>query len=854
MRIRQALAKHWPIWLDETGLWAKSPALGGDTLAEHTWKVLLRLADHYRLRPWLAQQLGPRIWTRLYWGCFLHDFGKAASDFQLRLRGEDTYWNQTHQRHEALSLAFVDWLFPANHPDREWVIAVIAFHHKDASLLFARYGGNSSASKMDPTQREIVEKTLSYLDGQIAPAIQEQLWRWLVECGTDWAKELGIPLLEIPEVPPREDACNIALGQSVFAALRSYSRWLPTIPSDQKQALMLHRGLIFTADHAGSAGTDPFPALPLTPALAQGALGGHTPRDHQQAAAAAPLGSAILIAPTGSGKTEAALLWAAQQMAHRPAARLFYTLPYQASMNAMYKRLAQDFFGASEDDLRGGRQRTVAIQHGRALLKHYQEYMNWDESSPQAAMRTAKQLKNLAQLNFYPVQVFSPYQMLKAAYRLKGYETLLLDYAGALFIFDEIHAYDPKRLALIITFMHWLHDRLAARFLVMTATLPPPVQARLQQALAIGPDAVIQATAEDFRRARRHVVHLLEGRLEEAIVGRVQADFAAGKSVLVCLNRVKDAQQVYRLLKRELGLQPDMVRDTATPPDEVEIVLLHGRFNGDDRKRKEDILAHRAGVKERDAALAGGSPARRPFVCVATQVVEVSLNVDFDTIYTAPAPLEALLQRFGRVNRGRPLVAGAPPPLCPVHVFRQPSGDGGRNPHLPYSEVMVAASLHVLEAHCAGQPIDESMVTAMLGEIYQGEVAAAWEDEYQRSATQFQTAILDGMEPCESADLATWQQFYAMFDGVEVLPFDLVGDYYKTRDAEGYLAATRYLVNISHCQYLEFRSYGLVMAARDQEGEYADHIDVTYEREFGLDLDGARQQHKGRGEAQEDDY
>jgi hypothetical protein len=179
-----------------------------------------------------------------------------------------------------------------------------------------------------------------------------------------------------------------------------------------------------------------------------------------------------------------------------------------------------------------------------------------------------------------------------------------------------------------------------------------------------------------------------------------------------------------------------------------------------------------------------------------------------------------------------------------VHVFRLPSAPESKQPHLPYEEAMVTASLRVLEAHCGDRPIDESIVSAMLGEIYQGEVAARWEADYQTSAEMFTTAILDAVEPCESADLGTYQQFFEMFDGIEVLPKDLIDDYYRERDANGYVAASGYLVNISRKQYAEFRGYGLVLPARDLEGEYADHILVSYSREFGLDLDGARQAYR----------
>jgi CRISPR-associated endonuclease/helicase Cas3 len=822
----------WPTWLDEAGIQAKSPEMGGETLAQHTWAVLSRLSDQVRLRPLLPAALGGRIWHRLYWGCFLHDFGKSAIEFQERLRRVDNQWKQQHHRHEVLSLAFVDWLFPKGHLDREWVIGVIAFHHKDAPAIFDKYGGTAPLRDMDSTHRELVAQSLGYLGDQIGAETSAMLWRWIDTCALDWAGALNIPVLEPPALLPQEQAEKRDLANGIFQALRSYNRWLSKTSATEKQNLMLHRGLILTADHAASAGVEPFPDMPLTMERAHHPLGVHALRDHQAAMKVAPPGSAILVAPTGSGKTEGALLWAARQIEHRPAARIFYTLPYQASMNAMRDRLATRVFGHKPEDVQSGKCREVAVQHSRALLKHYQDYMALDESDSRTAQRVARDLRNLARLNVFPIQVFSPYQMLKAAYSLKGYETLLLDYTDALFIFDEIHAYETRRAALILTFMAWLRRQLGARFLVMTATLPPPLLERLQIALDLPSTAIIHASPQEFTRSQRHTVHLLDGCLEDGILAKVQRDWAAGRSVLICLNRVGDAQRVYRLLRDRLKLCTDVGADDYLAPDEeVEIVLLHSRFNGDDRARKERILLARAGVgRARHGAV-------RPFICVATQVVEVSLDVDFDTLYTAPAPLDAMLQRFGRVNRGRAAAV-----LCPVHVYTAPSRRGEKVVYLPYEQDMVEASLGVLRHFCNDSPIDESLVNTMLGEIYTGAIRERWEQDYDKMAVEFERAVLATMKPCQSAGPELFKTFYEMFDGREVLPVDLYPSYLEAMDTEGYLGASRYLVNISNRQYKEFCKNGLIKSARDLEGEFADHILVDYSREYGLDLDGAREQ------------
>src|SRR5690606_36751377 len=125
----------WPDWMDEAGLMAKSQQKGGETLAEHTYHVLERLGDLVRLHPQLVQD-DERLWHRLYWGCFLHDFGKAADGFQKMFQGEASLLTERRQRDEILSLAFVDRLFPKGHIDRPWVIAIVAFHHKDAITIF----------------------------------------------------------------------------------------------------------------------------------------------------------------------------------------------------------------------------------------------------------------------------------------------------------------------------------------------------------------------------------------------------------------------------------------------------------------------------------------------------------------------------------------------------------------------------------------------------------------------------------------------------------------------------------------------------------------------------------------------
>jgi CRISPR-associated endonuclease/helicase Cas3 len=778
-------------------LMAKSADQGGDSLAQHTWDVIRKLADQHRLRPHLATQLqDERLWHRLYWASFFHDFGKAAQGFQERLQNpqQENEWSRGHHRHEVLSLAFVEWLFPPGHADRLPVLCAVICHHKDAEVIFEKYGRKNR----NPDAMRRVE----FLASQITSKVADDLWLWLAEYGAHWAQAIGLPILE-SFAPINRKSFGV---EAICRAIDEFSLCMNGYDDgdyDERRVLadMHYRGLILTADHAASAGAESFPDLNLTPDIAAHPLPSpNSWRSHQRDAAQAGIGSAIMIAPTGSGKTEAAMLWAARQIEHRPASRLFYTLPYQASMNAMMERLCRNFFQVNP--IENG---IVTVQHSRALLKFYQDMMEADSgTNPKAATRTARARKNLAKLNYYPVQVFSPYQMLKAAYSLKGYEALLVDYTGGLFIFDEIHAYEASRLALIITMMGWLAHNYGARFLVMTATLPPPVEAALKAALPGCEE--IRADTQVFEDSRRHQVHLLDGDLLNSL--DVIAERGRHEKVLVCCNQVGRAQEVYQRLQNEHHFTRD------------NIILLHGRFNGRDRTAKERLLGEIVGV---------GQP-HLPYIIVATQVVEVSLNIDLDTIFTDPAPLEALLQRFGRVNRGRKVKE-----LRPVHVFREPMGETECR---PYDLQLVEASLEVLERYCGGGgEIDEALVTQMLGEIYQHDaIAKEWQTKYQHAAQSFQD-VLSRMKPYQSADISTFQEFYKLFDGTQVLPADCEKAFYDALDKGDYLGASQYLVNISWGQYAQLKGKSLVVPR--EEKEYADHVNVPYSEEWGLDIAGA---------------
>jgi CRISPR-associated endonuclease/helicase Cas3 len=405
-------------------------------------------------------------------------------------------------------------------------------------------------------------------------------------------------------------------------------------------------------------------------------------------------------------------------------------------------------------------------------------------------------------LHHHPLRVLTPYQLLRGAFRLKGYEALLTDTVNGLFIFDEIHAYDPQRLGMILGMMEYLQSHLGGRFLVMSATFPSILRRVLQQVLG----RAVEVSAGDalYQAFARHTLRLVEGRITDTHVLEHIARLAReGNSVLVVCNTVATALTVHKCLAGRLE------------KDGITTELLHSRFNARDRFTKEVRLLDEMGTQNRNRP--GGS-----VVLVATQVVEVSLDIDFDTLFTEPAPLESLVQRFGRVNRGRRHA------VRDVHVLRTPP-DGQ---HV-YMDRYVTLALQTLEKH-ENEVIDESTVGRWLDSIYCGSIEEQWDREVQRWRVEFFEACLADLRAFQSKpELA--EAFDRMFDGTEVLPRSLLAEYECLQD-EDPLRASELLVPISSRQLCMLRSAGKVSS---RLGDDPMIVDVPYDPNEGLQLAGS---------------
>lgn len=782
-------------------LWAKS-GNPGESLVAHTLNVVRRVLALRQRTPQLAAIAGdPRLFHRLALAAAIHDLGKADPAFQAMLRAPRGSVAYT-QRHEVLSLAWLEWLLADDpHGDLPFVAAAVASHHKDHAEIHRLY---DSGNRWQPSQE--IEKFVAGLEAAIFGRVADLFLSDILPA----VESLGLLAEDWQRPQPWISGPNdwVRTVRSIRRGLRAWDDLLDATTnsatgSPERRQGFLVRGLILLADHAGSAGVEfgSAPLLKQPPNMAQRLRppAGHPYYPHQEQSADT-LGHALLVAPTGSGKTEAALLWAARQYAEMPGQPpLFYVLPFKASMNAMRTRLVGNLAAdpakpTTQDDS------LVALQHSSALQVLYYQLMD-REYSEEDAKRTARQQQNLARLHASPVRVLSPYQILRAAYQLKGHEAIWTDAASGLFVFDEIHAYEPARLAQILELLRLLVEQFRARLFVMTATMPRPVRDCVEQLL--GKHASITAAEATFAAFRRHRVRLRNADLLSAETAEEIADRTRrGQAVLAVATTVGRAQQLCSRLRRLLQSEG------------IEVRLLHSRFTVEDRRKKEDELQRLVGTR------LGGKRSSK-IVLVATQVVEVSLDVDFDALFSDPAPLECLLQRFGRVNRS------LRPEPCDVIVCTV----GDDSP--VYYRALVLAAIEQLKG-LDGSVIDESGMQARLDAIYEGAIGRWLADELENQRRSFRNTINSCMPFDTSAELE--EKFYKLFDGTEVLPEEKLAEY-RSRLDEHPLQASALAVPISHGQFYMLRCRGQISFPTEENLKGAPPVAaVPYSFDQGLEL------------------
>lgn len=314
----------------------------------------------------------------------------------------------------------------------------------------------------------------------------------------------------------------------------------------------------------------------------------------------------IGIAQTGMGKTEAGLYWIGNNKG-------FFILPLKTAINAIYERCKKHF----TDE--GKTTKQLGLLHGDNLAY----YINHSKGRAKETIRDNdekmftyhRETKKYSQ----PLNISTPDQLFDFVFKYSGYEFKATILSYSKLVIDEIQMYSPDVLAYLINGLKMVSD-LGGNFCILTATFAPFVRDLFESS-----GIKIDEYQEFVNEKKRHFV---EVRKEELNVELIKANYLEKKGkVLVVCNTIKKAQEVYEKLKKL---------------DNVN--LFHSRYIKVDRKNKENkILKFAENSESREDNNDG--------FWIATQVVEASLDIDFDYLYTELSDINGLFQRFGRCNR-----------------------------------------------------------------------------------------------------------------------------------------------------------------------------------------------------------
>lgn len=560
-----------------------------------------------------------------YNGAILHDIGKAHPVFQKRLK-ETATSNETF-RHEIASLFFLS-AFPGG--QHEALIEMVVGHHKSI--------------KKDAGDKGLLDLENGY-DYQ---NFHLGLWDDWSPLAIELLNSLGIKTKPISKDEAIDNLEYVIEYCKKKVKERGYSYW---------------RGLLMGADHFASAvindtekqvkmifkipdlsffnRTHPLYPLSLKSATSNKA---HT----------------IAVACTGAGKTDF--------LFRRCKGRVFYTLPFQASINAMFKRVSNDLKETNPDlDIR-------ILHAASTVVKRKNEE---DEESV------------LQSLIGSSIKILTPHQLAAIAFGMKGFEALLLDLKGCDVILDEIHTYTRVSQAIVLKLVEILKAN-HCHIHIGTATMPSILYKKIIEIL--GNDVYeVSLSEHEMNQFNRHRIHKIQSFEDSSEI--IDTAIENEEKILIVLNKVKDAQKIFANIEDRYPGIPKM--------------LLHSRFKRGDRNQKEKKLV---GLDESGNFTREFNTSDKACIVVSTQIVEVSLDISFDVMITEAAPIDALIQRFGRINRYRTLENIGQ--LKDIYITALPEDEKSAR---PYNLEIIKKSFEVLRD---GEILEEKDLQKKIDEVF----------------------------------------------------------------------------------------------------------------------------------------
>lgn len=334
----------------------------------------------------------------------------------------------------------------------------------------------------------------------------------------------------------------------------------------------------------------------------------------------------ILVGQTGMGKTEAALLWIGNHKG-------FIFLPVKTAINKMYDRIRQEII---KDESADGIEKQLGLLHSDAisrLLEQQEKVAQRKEGIEGAACQEMDVIAyhNRSRQLAMPLTISTVDQLFDFIFQYQTYELKLATLSYSKIVIDEIQMYGADLLADLIFGLKMIRG-LGGRIAIETATLAPFVKELIEEEVGKFEYGVFCD-----RKQVRHKVKIMSVLMDtEAILEMFFRCLSEEKGVrkpsgkiLVICNTIMTAQRIYDELCEQVG-----------EGNKDRVHLLHSKFIHKDRVRKENEICE-CGMSEHEETV----------IWISTSLVEASLDIDFDCLFTEMQDVPSLLQRMGRVNR-----------------------------------------------------------------------------------------------------------------------------------------------------------------------------------------------------------
>ena len=332
----------------------------------------------------------------------------------------------------------------------------------------------------------------------------------------------------------------------------------------------------------------------------------------------------MAIAQTGMGKTEAGLLWISDNKG-------FFILPIRTAINAIYdrtKKYISSYGGNLEEQL--GLLHSSSLEY-LLLQSEDDKYDDKDEYIDKKEYKEIIEYEKIAKQLSLPINVSTIDQLFDFVYKYPAYELKLTTLSYSKIVIDEIQMYGPDLLAYLVYGLERIVEQ-GGKVAILTATLPPFVKELLSKNIKF------KIKEDGFTdNSKRHNLKILDKRIDSNdICDKYEENEKLNKSnkILVVCNSITQAQNLYEEISNILGNE--------------NLHILHSKFIKCERLSKESEIIE-CGKTYKDNK--SNELDKQSGIWISTSIVEASLDIDFDYLFTELQDLNSLFQRLGRCNR-----------------------------------------------------------------------------------------------------------------------------------------------------------------------------------------------------------